>query len=232
MIIKALKTKNYYFYTYSLNEDKPLRMVLRNLHWSTDMTDIKNAIEENDFQVIRITNILKNNTKQPLPPFYVDIKTSENSYKIFELNKLLNTVVIFEEPGKYRELIQCKRCQLCNHSANYCNLPSRCVKCAGRHDTSLCKKTMEEPAKCALYEGNHPASYRGCPFYQQQLNFYNKSDNADPNHAINNIRSLNHKQIYAQSINNNQTYANAAESHAIKTNANITSLHQETNTQY
>jgi len=32
--------------------------------------------------------------------------------------------------------------------------------------TVNCQKSIDQPPKCVLCEGQHPASYRGCPFYQ------------------------------------------------------------------
>lgn len=32
--------------------------------------------------------------------------------------------------------------------------------------TENCKKSIDQPPKCVFCEGQHPASYRGCPFYQ------------------------------------------------------------------
>lgn len=39
-IVKALKDGGYFYYTYSLTEDKPFRVVLKNLHSSTEVTEI------------------------------------------------------------------------------------------------------------------------------------------------------------------------------------------------
>ncbi|KAJ8914335.1 hypothetical protein NQ315_011323 [Exocentrus adspersus] len=46
-----------------------------------------------------------------------------------------------------------------------CTAQPKCVKCGADHETGRCKKSREEPARCANCSGPHPASYRGCPKY-------------------------------------------------------------------
>jgi hypothetical protein len=50
------------------------------------------------------------------------------------------------------------------------------VKCGENHNTSACLKPIDQPSKCALCEGQHPASYRGCIVYKnlQQRHQKNK----------------------------------------------------------
>ncbi|CAH1106167.1 unnamed protein product [Psylliodes chrysocephalus] len=44
--------------------------------------------------------------------------------------------------------------------------PYACVKCGGDHNTIICMKTANTPAKCVLCEESHPAKYKGCEVYK------------------------------------------------------------------
>ena len=82
----------------------------------------------------------------------------------------MNAKVIFEPPYKKHDIIQCKRCQRYGHSKSYCRYPYRCVKCGLDHETASCTKDKSTPAKCALCDGVHAASYKGCQVYKSLKN--------------------------------------------------------------
>lgn len=169
-------------------------------------------MQSKGFQVIRVTNILQRATKQPLPMFFIDLKTSPKNDEIFQITRFLNTIVTVEEPNKDSRMKQCKRCQLYGHTANYCNLPLRCVKCAGKHDTKMCTKNPSEPAKCALCDEDHPASYRGCSVYKQQAQFYNKTRTSLPRMQINNYDHSNEDYPNSQTNANRHQYSDVLKS--------------------
>lgn len=94
--------------------------------------------------------------------FMVSFDPEEDMKKIYNITKLLNTIVKIE-PIKASKLIpQCKNCQAYGHTKNYCSKSPRCVKCAGKHPTHECSKTEIEQPKCCNCGEPHPASYRGC----------------------------------------------------------------------
>ena len=126
----------------------------------------------------------------------------KNRIRKTTLYKKLNTLYCIH--CKY--IVQCKRCQRYGHTQNYCNRPFYCVECGERHDTRSCTKPKTEPAKCALCEGPHPASYKRCPIHKEKM----KKLNADIQAARN--RNATAKQIPAEKQNLNptkkgQTYA-------------------------
>ncbi|KAL7297560.1 hypothetical protein TKK_0009920 [Trichogramma kaykai] len=81
----------------------------------------------------------------------------ENNKEIYQLNRLLNTVISFEAPRNNRDLPQCYKCQEHGHTKNYCHKLPVCVKCAKNHQSINC------PIKDKTNQGNHTASYKGCP---------------------------------------------------------------------
>lgn len=67
-----------------------------------------------------------------------------------------------EEPKKKRQIVQCSKCQGFSHTKGYCNLPHRCIRCGGQHESHVCEKPPTTPATCANCGESHPANYRGC----------------------------------------------------------------------
>lgn len=168
MIIEELKKKNTEFFTYQRKQDKSYKTVLRHIHPSVDLEEIKNAIEEYEHKVLKITNIRDSYTQKPLPLFFVEIQPNDNNKTIYNINKLLNTIVNFEPPHKKRDIPQCMKCQGFGHTKNYCFRSPVCVKCADKHLTKDCPIKEKTPqVKCANCEGNHPASYKGCAYRKQ-----------------------------------------------------------------
>lgn len=103
------------------------------------------------------------------------------------------------------------RCQQYVHTKSYCCKPFVSVKYGGSHSPKSCTKTRNSTAKCPLCEGDQPANYRGCPYYNDLMK--------RPNNANNrlNIQQNKINTINLQCVNNNKrlplpkqniTYAN------------------------
>lgn len=166
-IIHFLNDNNAEFHTYQLQSDKAFRIVIRNLHPSTLVSEISSALEEIGHTVRKVTNILHYQTKNPLPLFFVDLEPDENNNDIFDITSILHTKIKVEEPHKKHQIPQCLKCQSYGHTKSYCSYSPRCVKCGQDHLTESCTKTRESPATCALCNGNHPANYKGCNVYKE-----------------------------------------------------------------
>ena len=154
------------FHTYQMKEDKPFRVVLRYLHPSTPVEEIKQELVQLNFIPRTITNVKDRSTKVPLALFFVDLEPNTKNKDIFNLRNLGPFQIKVEEPYKKLDIPQCQRCQAFGHTKQYCNHAPRCVKCAGPHLWKDCKKARETPAICALCNGDHPASFRGCETYK------------------------------------------------------------------
>lgn len=166
-VINFLSKDNAEFHTYQLKQDRAYRIVIRNIHPSTSVDDIKLAIEEMGYKVRNIINIRHRATKNPLPLHFVDLEPSENNKDIYNVQFLLNARIRVEAPRSNTEIVQCHRCQLYGHTKSYCNRPFRCVKCGKDHDTATCTKSKDSTATCTLCGGNHPANYKGCVVYKE-----------------------------------------------------------------
>jgi len=155
------------YHTYQLKDDKPYRVVHRNLHHSLPVEDIKEDLQKKGFKARNITDITHRVTKLPLPMFYVNLEHASNNKYIYNLRLLSNFFIKVETPHKTTNMVQCTRCQKYNHTKAYCNLPYKCVKCGNLHDSKTCAKSRNTPAKCALCGGAHPANYSGCQVHKE-----------------------------------------------------------------
>lgn len=166
-IIKLLKGKDTQYYTYKPKELKGFNVILRNMHYSTDINDIKNELAELGHEVMHIHNILQNGTKKPLSLFSIELKTNKNNKNIYSISHLLHCKITFEPPHQKRSLPQCTNCQKYGHTKNFCTKNPVCVKCAGSHKTIQCPIPQKsDNIKCALCGEKHTANYKGCMVYK------------------------------------------------------------------
>jgi hypothetical protein len=168
VIVKELEKKQTEFYTYKPKSERSFKVVLKNMHPTTDMNELKNSIEELGHSVVSIWNVQQRVTKKPLPIFFIDIKPDSTNKTIYNVKSLLNCKITFEPPRPKREVPQCANCQQYGHTKKFCRRLPKCVKCAGDHLTANCpRKEKSNTVKCVLCGGNHPANYKGCSVYRE-----------------------------------------------------------------
>lgn len=167
-IVKELKDRNTEFHSYQKKQDRPFKVVLRNMHSSSDQQLLKEELESLGHSIMKISNMRHRVSNAPLPMFIIDLKPSPNNKKIYDVEFLVNTKIRFEAPQKKREIPQCTRYQRYGHTKNFCSRQARCVKCAQNHPTSACPIKERTPnTKYILCEGMHPANYKGCTVYKE-----------------------------------------------------------------
>ncbi|KAL4153991.1 hypothetical protein QTP88_001824 [Uroleucon formosanum] len=197
ILVHYLKNNDALFHTFQLNQNKPIRAVIRNIHSSTTVDEIKKELTDLSFEVLQITQVLHKTTKLPLPLFFVNLPQSEKSSEIFKLTSLLYAKIKVEEPYKHRTIPQCLNCQDYGHTRAYCGYPARYVRCGAPHISSDCPKPRELPAKCALCAGDHPANYKGCTVFKElqrrktprsKSNFLHDNVNLNPDDNTDNVK--------------------------------------------
>lgn len=99
-LIHFLKDQKAEYHTYQLHQDKPTRVVIRNVHPSTQISLIKSELELRNFEVRNVTNVIHKVHKHPLPLFFVDLEPSPQSNDIYNLTSILHTKIKVEEPYK------------------------------------------------------------------------------------------------------------------------------------
>lgn len=164
-IVKSLQEKHTEFYTYRPKQDRCFKVVLKNIHLSTDTEEIKAELAMQGHQVTNIWNVKQRSTKKPLLIYFIEIESNNNNKHIYDIKNLLHFRVIFEPPRPKREIPQWGNCQQYGNTRKYC---FRKPKCAGDHASSRCeRKERSDSVKCILCDGNHPANYKGCSVYKE-----------------------------------------------------------------
>ncbi|KAL4103299.1 hypothetical protein QTP88_018676 [Uroleucon formosanum] len=190
-LVHYLRNEKAEFHTFQLKEDKPMRIVIRNLQPSTSTEMIKNELEHRLYE------------------------PTDHSKEIFKLESILHAKIKIEEPHKPKIISLCQNCQAYGHTKAYCGYSPRCVRCGDDHSSSACPNSRQDPMRCAFCTGNHPANYRGCTVYKNlqqrkktnlnnhklHVNTSYKSNNVQDSHPRN-TTSCNppsgHSQTYAQ----------------------------------
>jgi hypothetical protein len=106
-ITKALADKQKEFHTYKPKEERFYRVVLKNMHYSILLADIKTEIEKFGHQVTNIWNITQYRTKLPLSMFFVELKPAPNNILV----EYLQCKIKFEPLKHKQEISQCANCQ-------------------------------------------------------------------------------------------------------------------------
>lgn len=168
-LIKELDNSKHSYHTYQVKQDKSFRVVIKKLHATTPLQEIKEALLSCGHEVRNITNVISRKYKTPLSMFFVDLEPKSNNKDIYHLNSINNAIISIEPYNKPKELLQCHRCQGFGHTKAYCKMPYNCVKCGLNHPTKTCKKGKDAPPKCMHCNGEHTANYKGCVVYQQLI---------------------------------------------------------------
>lgn len=228
ILIRYLKESNAEYHTYQLREDKPLRVVIHNIHQSTPTQLIKSELETRCFEVRQVSNLLHKTTKCPLPLFFVDLEPTDLSNDIYKLTSLLHSKIKVEEPFKPKVISQCTNCQEYGHTKTYCGYHSCCVRCGDHHQSSSCPTSRSDPPKCALCSGDHPA--KRCLVYRELQR--GRKSTTKSNFLADNIRNQNTtvkdshpltKTSINQLFNHVPTYAQATSGESTNSDPNSTS---------
>lgn len=216
-LIRYFREEKVIHHSYQLKQERAYRIVLRGLHHSVPLEDIKAELAKKGHIVRNIINVRHRTTKEPLPLFFVDLEPNNNNKEIFNIEFIQNTKIGVEPPRHKADIVQCTRCQAYGHSKTYCYKKYKCVKCGGSHDTKICTKPKNTPATCALCNGSHPANYKGCSVYRDLIKTRNKdhtnhiprqtasSNNTSQVGPLNIQHPLQNTNSYAHVVSGNKT---------------------------
>lgn len=161
-ITKMLDEGKLPYHSFLLQEEKPLKVVLRGLPIDLPAGEIKEDLARQGLPVRTVTRMTGRN-RVPIPLFLVQLERTTEARKIYDITATCYLQVRVESPRRQPAAVsQCHRCQRFHHAQSRCHATPRCVKCGQEHHSAQCTKPREEPAKCANCTLAHPASYRGC----------------------------------------------------------------------
>lgn len=216
-VVKYLDEKNINYHTYQVKQERAYRVVIKGVHFSTPVDDLKIEIESYGHEVRNIINAKSRINKQPLSMFFVDLEPKANNKDVYNIRAIDNVIVNVETPKKVEDLVQCHRCQMFGHTKSFCRNPFRCVKCGLSHSTLECTKSKEMPPQCVHCLEHHTASYRGCKIYKElvmkrknnQSNFRTQRQSYAFNSNNPHVDSNQNHFSYAEAVRHNPTQQSA-----------------------
>lgn len=218
-----LNIDKYQWYTFENKNDRHIKVMARGLHPSCSVDDIVDELTHKGFKIINAVNIIKKEkdnseegaisyTRRGMPLFMLTFDHQQNVKDVYDIKGILNMRVKIEPVKKTSTKIpQCKKCQGYNHTQKYCAREAFCVKCSGKHFTSVCNLSRDAPAKCINCKGQHPANYRGCEVAKQLQKIRDNSNKNVYNKGSHNLKRkvLREEKENAKSNHDNikMTYA-------------------------
>lgn len=176
--LKAILTEEKVeYFTYQLRQERPLRVMIRRLPNNVDVDDIKAALTDLQYKVIAVRQLQKseNGVTTLFPLYAVSLERDAHASTIYSLTSLMHSIVRVESYKTTPGIKQCFRCQRFHHTFRECQLPTRCVICAGSHNHKECPvrdeaRTDSQKLRCANCDtAGHTASSKTCPHYLAEL---------------------------------------------------------------
>jgi len=212
-VIKFLQYNKADFHTYQLKEDRAYRVVLRNLHHTTPIEEIKNELISHGHTPRNVTNVLQRNSKLPLPMFFIDLESALNNKDIFEIKSLHYTKIRIEEPRHNKQTLQCLRCQGFGHTKAYCNHPPKCVRCGDNHLSTDCsisllnvpfvEEAIQQTTECVPSIKNFNRRYNHKQNYDNRNNAPHPTINVKRDSTSTTNLNSQLRKSYAQATNSN-----------------------------
>jgi hypothetical protein len=84
-LIKHFKENGIYYHTYQLKEEKAYRVVLKYLHHTTEVEDIRQELFALGHVVRNIVSVHHRLPKEPLNMFFVDLEPANNNMEIYSI---------------------------------------------------------------------------------------------------------------------------------------------------
>lgn len=161
-IQSVLKTSKIAFTSFSLPEDRTLKVVIRGIPTDIPEDEITAELELRGFTVKTVKRFGANS--RPLPMCLVILTKTPQSTTIYEITSMFYLSVRVESFKKSGPA-QCFLCQRFGHGSKNCGHAPRCVKCSGNHLAKECAKPKQDSPTCCNCGGGHTANFRGCPYY-------------------------------------------------------------------
>ena len=107
-------------------------MVLKYLHHSTDIQDIRQELLEVGHVARNIVNVHHRQTKEPLNLFFVDLEPANNNKDIYNITAIQNKIILIEPPRVNKKHVpRCVRCQQYGHTRTSVINPTRVSNAEG-----------------------------------------------------------------------------------------------------
>lgn len=164
-------------HSYTPKELKRVNLILRGLNSQYNVDEIKAEIEALAPNVVesvsKFETIRSKGEQIDYNLFLVKLLPNKQAQEVISIKYICYSKVKWEKPRGNRGVMQCRRCQAYGHLAKNCARNYNCVKCEGNHMPGECrlertKDSIPYCVNCKKYD--HPANFRGCPYYEGYMN--------------------------------------------------------------
>lgn len=174
LVKDSLASQEIDHYTFTPKSIKPINLLIKNLDSTFEPQEVENELKIkfpniNFLKVSRFITKRSKKASKDLNIWLIQVQSGTNITDLKKMNRFLFSIVSIEQL-KGRGSIQCFRCQRFDHLSINCGMQPRCVKCAQTHKAGECAETNTSKLVCANCNGNHVASYRGCPKFKERIN--------------------------------------------------------------
>jgi hypothetical protein len=170
--VRALRSlygsKGVSFHTFSLPEDRCVRLLLKNFGKHMPESVVREELETLGIHVQGVLQLRSGRHDQDVAPaltltphFIVSVARGAEAQKVRTLTELCGLRVSVELYVAPKSPLQCKRCQLFGHTQRNCGYSPRCVACGEALLSGECSNPKQQ-LKCCSCGGNYKANYRGC----------------------------------------------------------------------
>jgi len=116
-LIKHFKEKGIYYHTYQLKEERAYRVVLKYLHHTTEVEDIRQELFALGHVARNIVNVYHKLTKKTSNLFFIALEPTINNKDVYSITAIQNKIIHIELPRTNKKHIpQCVRCQQYGHT--------------------------------------------------------------------------------------------------------------------
>ena len=128
-LIKRFKETNVYSHTYHIKEERAYRVVLKYLHHTSEIEDIRQDLLRQGHVSRNIVNAHYRIFKETLNLFFVDLEQAKNNKEVYKITAIQNKIIHIEPPRTNKNYIpHCARCQQYGNTRSYCNRPKHNLK--------------------------------------------------------------------------------------------------------
>lgn len=159
-IKKILDNNKYEYYTFQLQSEKSLKVVIRGVDQALKLTEIEEDLQKQGYPTRKITRM---NGKGSIPAPMVLVQLDREYKSIYDISNCCGLAVTVQPLRLREDIIQCHKCQAFGHSQRNCKIQYSCMKCGENHSTHLCTKPRTTPPKCANCQGEHLSISLRCP---------------------------------------------------------------------
>ncbi|CAH2208407.1 jg7474, partial [Pararge aegeria aegeria] len=163
------KSENLSWFSYSLPQDRSLKVAIRGVPVDTDPDLLKEELCSLGFEPELVRPIQARQGRPGCIFFAVLTRTADLIPRIYEVDELLCMPGVRIEAWRGKKgPSQCHRCQKFRHSSHHCHRTQACVRCGEEHYARDCPRPKEDPATCVNCGGPHPANNVSCPVFRRE----------------------------------------------------------------